>query len=129
MKLVKTVTKQPTVSKAKYEALAAAKANAAKRAREVAAKRVGVVAGSVACAAVGWAESTGKVDPKFTSPLALLAAGVVVSMVAPEMLGQRAGSFAAEAGAGIVGIGAYKLARQMAAPSSGVSGDWSDGNV
>lgn len=126
------VRRAPSVPKARFEMVQRLTAAKAKRTREVAAKRVGTLVGAAAGAACGWAEKNGKVQPKFTSPVALAVAGAVLSFVLPETsMGRgKLGQASAEAGAGLLAVAGYKLGQGQAAigEDDSVEGDWSDGN-
>ncbi len=130
--------KQPTVSKQRFEMVKAAAKLKAKRGREVAAKRVGTLVGMAAGGAAGYAERVGKLDPKFTSPLAFGLTGVVLAFIVPETsFGKgKLGQMSAEAGAGLAAVASYKLGLGQAvigeddgppAPGAAVEGQWRDG--
>jgi|SRR6185295_1836616 len=103
--------KTPTVSKKRYEMVRAAGAATRRKAREVAAKRAGTLVGTGTGALAGYLERTGKVSPKFTSPMALGIAGAVLAFVVPETgMGRgKVGQAAAEAGSGLLAVAGYKL--------------------
>jgi len=99
----------PMVPKKKYEDLIQARQNAAKKAKEVASQRVGLIAGVAACGAVGYLERTNKMPSMLgIEPTAVL--GVGLGLVLPMVIKGKAGAMAAEAGAALCGVAAYKLA-------------------
>lgn len=124
--------KQPTVSKARFEMVKAAAASGRRKAREVAAKRAGTLVGTGTGALAGYLERTGKVSPKFTSPMALGIAGAVLAFVVPETgMGRgKIGQAAAEAGSGLLAVAGYKLGLGQAVigaddePQAESAGDW-----
>ena len=106
----------PMVPKKKYEGLIEARTRATKKAKEVAQRRLGAIVGVGACAAVGYLEKTGKIPAVggFESTAVIGAVGVALGFLVPELVKGNAGQMAAEAGAAITGVAAYKLA--MGAP-------------
>lgn len=119
----------PTVPKKKFELALRARAAAGKKAREVAAKRTGTIVGALAGAGVGYCERTGKVAPKYVSPVALAVAGGVLAFVLPETsIGRgKVGAASAEAGAGLLAVAGYKLGMGQAAigeDDTEMAGDW-----
>lgn len=122
----------PMVSKRKFEGLKAAGLARAKRAREVAARRTGTIVGGATAGLVGYLEKTGRMSPKFSSPVAFAGAGFVLSFVLPETgMGKgKLGQMSAEAGSALLAVGCYKagLGQPMIGDDDGVEGDWSDGD-
>lgn len=99
----------PMVSKAKYERLVHVRSVAAKKAKEVAKQRMGTLVGMAACGVIGWAEKNGKMPDMFGfEPTAVL--GVGLGFVVPALVKGKAGQMAAEVGASVAGVAAYKLA-------------------
>ncbi len=124
------------VSRKKLDAIKSAGLNRAKRAREVAARRTGTIVGAAAGGLAGYLERTGKVSPKFTSPVAFAGLGVVLAFVAPETsIGKgKLGQALAEGGSALLAVGAYKMGlgqamigEDIVGDDDEVSGDWSDG--
>jgi len=113
----------PMVPKRKYEGLIAARAKAAKKAKEIGQRRMGSLIGVGACAAVGYLEKTGKM-PSVAGIEPTVVLGVALGFLVPEVVKGPAGQMAAEAGAAIAGVAAYKLA--TGSPLR-VSGDDEDG--
>lgn len=115
----------PSVPKRKYEMVVAAKAAVAKRAREGVAKRVGVLVGTVAAGAAGYVERNKTLGARYTSPVAMGVAGVVLAFVAPEMAKGKVGQAAAEAGAGLLAVAVYKasLGQPMIGEDDSVEGE------
>jgi hypothetical protein len=121
------VRRAPMVSKAKLELVKSHASNAKRKAREVGARRVGTLVGAGTCAAVGWAEKNAKLAPNYTSPMVLGLTGAVLAFVLPETgMGKgKLGQASAEAGAGLLGVAAYKIAAGQAV--IGDDGDWQNG--
>lgn len=126
----------PMVSRKKLDAIKASGLNRAKRAREVAARRTGTIVGAAAGGLAGYLERTGKVSPKFTSPVAFAGMGVLLAFVAPETsIGKgKLGQALAEGGSALLAVGAYKaglgqamIGEDIVGDDDNVSGDWSDG--
>lgn len=127
-------SKAPTVSKKRFELAVMRGKQHAKKAREVAARRVGTLVGVAAGAGAGIVERKAMLSPKFTSPAALGVAGAVLAFVAPETsMGKgKLGQAAAEAGAGLLAVAAYKLGLGQAVigaddESPAVEGQWQPG--
>lgn len=98
----------PKVAKSRYEALVRARSHAASKTRQIAAQRAGSLVGIGACALVGWAEKNGKM-PSLGGFEPTLVAGIALGFVVPHFIKGKAGQMAAEAGAAISGVAAYKL--------------------
>lgn len=118
------VRRAPTVSKAKYEGLARARSAAVRKSKEVASARAGVVTGAVAAYLVGHFEKAGKKLPTVggIEPTALY--GAALAFGVPMFVKGKVGTMAAEAGAAVLGIAAYKAG--MGQPMRSVSGDADD---
>ena len=130
------IRRAPSVPKKKYEMAQRMAAAKGKRAREIAAKRTGTIVGAVAGGTIGYLERTGKISPKFTSPVALGVAGVVLAFVAPETsMGKgKLGAALAEAGSAALAVAAYKagqgqpmIGEDIVGDDGSVEGEWSDG--
>ena len=118
------------VSRKKLDAIKQAAFNRSKRAREIAGRRTGTIVGAAAGGLAGYLERTGKVSPKFTSPVAFAGMGMLLAFVAPETsLGKgKLGQALAEGGSALLAVGAYKagLGQAMIGEDDGVSGDDGD---
>lgn len=110
MAKTRTIVKHsaPKVSKSRYDALVRVRSAAAARTRQVAAQRAGSLTGIAACALVGYAEKQGKM-PSLGGFEPTLVAGGVLGFLVPHFIKGRAGQMAAEAGAALCGVAAYKL--------------------
>ena len=110
MAKTRTIVKHvaPKVSKSRYEALVRARSVDAARTRQVAAQRAGSLTGIAACALVGYAEKQGKM-PSLGGFEPTLVAGLTLGFVVPHFIKGKAGQMAAEAGAALSGVAAYKL--------------------
>ena len=110
MAKTRTIVKHvaPKVSKARYEALVRARSAALSRGRQVAAQRAGSLTGIAACALVGYAEKNGKMPSTFGFEPTLVA-GLTLGFVVPHFVKGKVGQMAAEAGAALSGVAAYKL--------------------
>lgn len=98
----------PKVAKSRYDALVRARHAATSRARQVAAQRGGSLVGIAACAGVGYMEKQGKM-PSLGGFEPTLVAGVVLGFLVPHFVKGKFGQSAAEAGAALCGVAAYKL--------------------
>lgn len=129
----------PMVSRKKLDAIKTAAFSKAKRGREIAARRTGTIVGAAIAGGAGYLERTGKVSPKFTSPVAFAGIGILLAFVAPETsLGKgKLGQSLAEGGSALLAVGAYKAGLGQAmigadddivgGDDDTVSGAWSDG--
>lgn len=97
-----------SAAKKKYEGLVRARAAAAGKARQVAAQRTGSLVGVAACAAVGYLEKQGKM-PSMGGFEPTLVVGLGLGFILPALVKGKVGQMAAEAGAAIAGVAAYKL--------------------
>jgi hypothetical protein len=98
----------PKVSKARYDRLVHARRAAVTRAKQVGAQRAGSLTGIAACALVGYAEKNGKM-PSLGGFEPTLVAGLALGFVVPHFVKGKVGQMAAEAGAALSGVAAYKL--------------------
>ena len=98
----------PKVSKARYDRLVNARRAAVARTRQVATARAGSLTGIVACAGVGYLEKQGKM-PSLGGFEPTLVAGIALGFVVPHFVKGKFGQMAAEAGAALSGVAAYKL--------------------
>lgn len=96
------------VAKKKYEGLIAARGRAAARARQEAQQRAGSLVGIGACALVGYLEKQGKM-PSVGGFEPTLVIGLGLGFLLPAVVKGKAGQMAAEAGAAVAGVAAYKL--------------------
>lgn len=101
-------THTPTVSKARYEKLVHSKRATLTRAKQLGAQRAGSLVGIGACALVGYLEKQGKM-PSIGGFEPTLVAGLALGFVVPSLVKGKAGQMAAEAGAALTGVAAYKL--------------------
>jgi len=110
MSKTRTIVKHvaPKVSKNRYEALVRARSAASARTRQIAAQRAGSLTGIGACALVGYLEKQGKM-PTFGGFEPTLVGGLTLGFIVPHFIKGRAGQMAAEAGAALAGVAAYKL--------------------
>ena len=108
MAKTKLVRVAPKVSKSRYDALVRARHAAASRTRQMAAQRSGSLVGIAACAGVGYLEKQGKM-PTVMGFEPTLVAGVALGFLLPALVKGKAGQMAAEAGAALCGVAAYKL--------------------
>lgn len=104
----KIVHASPKVSKSRYDAVVRARSHAAQRTRQIAAQRAGSLTGIAACALVGYAERQGKM-PSLGGFEPTLVAGGLLGFVVPHFVKGKIGQAAAEAGAALCGVAAYKL--------------------
>lgn len=99
-----------SIAKKKYEGLIAARGRAAARARQEAAQRAGSLVGVGACALVGYLEKEGKM-PSLGGFEPTLVIGVGLGFLLPAVVKGKVGQMAAEAGAAVAGVAAYKLGK------------------
>jgi hypothetical protein len=110
MAKTRTIVKHqaPKIAKSRYEALVRSRSHASQKARQIAAQRAGSLTGIAACGLVGYLEKQGKM-PSFGGFEPTLVAGLTLGFIVPSFVKGRAGQMAAEAGAALSGVAAYKL--------------------
>lgn len=104
------VRRAPSVPKSKYENIVRLQSSAKKRAKEMASERIGIIVAAGAGAAIGLAEKKGTALPTVGGIQPTILYGAILAFVVPEMTKGKLGRMSAEAGAGLLTLGAYKLA-------------------